>query len=78
MQKCFGRVSPSSRRTPTYRNGKRPLGKKGLGADEFPPQETALIDGEVAFRRHAGGHTTSPNRPTFLKFAKRYFQATGK
>src|SRR2546422_8023274 len=27
------------------------LGEKDLGATEFPPQETALIDGEVAFRQ---------------------------
>src|SRR3989440_11810151 len=48
------------------------LGKRGLGTAAFPPQETALIDGEVAFRQHAGGHTTGPNWPTFLKFAERY------
>jgi hypothetical protein len=49
------------------------LGKKGLGTSDFPPQETALIDGDIAFRQHAGGHTTGPNWPTFLKFAERYF-----
>jgi hypothetical protein len=52
----------------------RLLGKKDLGATEFPPQETALIDGEIAFRQHAGGHTTGPNWPTFLKFADRYIK----
>ena len=51
------------------------LGKKGLGTAEFPPQETALIDGEVAFRQHSGGHTTGPNWPTFLPFAERYIKA---
>ncbi len=51
------------------------LGKKGLGADEFPAQETALVSGEVAFRQHAGGHTTGPNWPTFLKYADRYLRA---
>ncbi len=50
----------------------RLLGKKDLGATEFPPLEAALIDGEVAFRQHAEGHTTGPNWPTFLKFADRY------
>jgi hypothetical protein len=50
------------------------LGKKGLGTTTFPPQETALIDGEVAFRQHSGGHTTGPNWPTFLKFAERYLK----
>jgi hypothetical protein len=51
------------------------LGKKDLGATEMPEVETALIDGEVAFRQHSGGHTTGPNWPTFLKFADRYIKA---
>ena len=49
------------------------LGKKGLGVMEFPPQETALIGGEIAFRQHAGGHTVGPNWPVFIKYAERYF-----
>ena len=48
------------------------LGKSGLGATEMPPIETALINGEVAFRQHSGGHTTGPNWQTFLTFARRY------
>ena len=52
----------------------RLLGKKDLGTSEFPPMETALIDGDVAFRQHGGGHTTGPNWPTFLTFASRYIQ----
>jgi hypothetical protein len=51
------------------------LGKKDLGAAEFPPIETALIDGDVAFRQHSGGHTPGPNWPTFLAFASRYIKA---
>ena len=51
------------------------LGKKGLGTTEFPPIETTLIDGEVAFRQHSGGHSTDPNWPTFLTFAGRYLHA---
>jgi hypothetical protein len=50
----------------------RLLGKKDLGATEMPPIETALIDGDVAFRQHSGGHTAGPNWPTFLEFAGRY------
>ena len=50
----------------------RLLGKKDLGAAEFPPIETALIDGDVAFRQHSGGHTPGPNWPTFIAFASRY------
>jgi hypothetical protein len=50
----------------------RLLGKKDLGANEFPPMETALVNGDLAFRQHSGGHTTGPNWPTFLKWAHRY------
>jgi hypothetical protein len=54
--------------SPVYRL----LGKKDLGTTEMPPEETALINGEIAFRQHSGGHTTGPNWPTFLKWAERY------
>ena len=50
------------------------LGKGDLGTAEFPPIETTLIDGDVAFRQHRGGHTTGPNWPTFLTFASRYIK----
>jgi hypothetical protein len=49
------------------------LGKQDLGTKEYPPIETTLIDGEIAFRQHSGGHTTGPNWPAFLEFAGRYF-----
>jgi hypothetical protein len=41
---------------------------------EFPPIETGLMDGDVAFRQHSGGHTPGPNWPTFLTFASRYLK----
>jgi hypothetical protein len=50
------------------------LGKKDLGTTEFPAIETAVIDGDVAFRQHSGGHTPAPNWPTFLAFAGRYLK----
>ncbi len=49
------------------------LGKKDLGVTEFPPRETTLTNGDIAFRQHAGGHTVVPNWPVFIKFAQRYF-----
>jgi hypothetical protein len=51
------------------------LGKKGLETKEFPPQETPLLAGNIAFRQHAGGHTVGPNWPFFIKYAQRYFQS---
>lgn len=50
------------------------LGKRDLGTTEFPALETALVDGDIAFRQHSGGHTPGPNWPTFLEFASRYFK----
>jgi len=51
------------------------LGKKDLGTTEFPPVETGLMDGELAFRQHSGGHTTGPNWPAFLTWADRYIKS---
>lgn len=51
------------------------LGKKGLGTTTFPPEGTALTDGDVAFRQHHEGHTAGPNWPVFLEWAERYWSA---
>jgi hypothetical protein len=56
--------------SPVYRL----LGKRALDTTEFPPIETPLTAGELAYRQHAGGHTSWPNWPTFLDFAARYFE----
>lgn len=52
----------------------RLLGKKDLGTTVFPPIETPLINGDIAFRQHTGGHTPVLNWPTFLTFASRYLK----
>jgi len=49
------------------------LGKKDLGTTDFPPVETSLTDGDLAFRQHSSGHTDVPNWPFFIDFATRYF-----
>ncbi|MDJ1495483.1 hypothetical protein QNI19_21265 [Cytophagaceae bacterium DM2B3-1] len=59
------------------------VGKKGLGTTEFPPIETALLSGGIAFRQHSGGHTSGghtngPNWPTFISFAERYLKTNSK
>ncbi len=51
------------------------LGKKDMGTMEFPPMETGLMNGDVSFRQHSGGHTPGPNWPTFLEFASRYLRS---
>jgi len=50
------------------------LGKKDLGTDVLPAVETPLMDGDLTFRQHSGGHTPAPNWPTFIEFASRYFK----
>ena len=50
------------------------LGKKDMGTSEFPPIDTALVDGEVAFKQHTGGHVTNLTWPTFIAFAERYWK----
>ena len=52
------------------------LGKKPLTVSDFPPMDTAVIDGDLGFRQHHYGHTDAPNWPTFLTFASRYFKQT--
>jgi hypothetical protein len=56
----------------------RLLGKKDLGTpgnyltDLMPPINTVLLDGDLAWRQHNGGHTDGPNWPAFLQWAGRY------
>ncbi|HEY0866202.1 MAG TPA: hypothetical protein VGE01_02420 [Fimbriimonas sp.] len=54
--------------SPVYRL----LGAKGLRTTEMPPEGTPLVEGDLAFSQHHGGHTNGPNWPKFLTFASRY------
>jgi hypothetical protein len=51
----------------------RLLGKKDFGTMDFPKLGTPLVDGELAFRQHAGGHSTGPNWSTWIAWACRYW-----
>lgn len=51
----------------------RLLGKKDLGVTAFPTIGTPLVDGDIAFRQHAGGHSTGPNWSTWIAWACRYW-----
>lgn len=48
------------------------LGKKSLSTAQFPPIQTFLDDGDLAFRQHEGGHTVGPNWPYFIGWARKY------
>ena len=53
----------------------RLMGAKDLETTEYPPIGTALMNGDLAFRQHDGGHTPQPNWPFFLQFAGRFLHA---
>lgn len=53
------------------------LGAKDLGVsndymkEKMPPVLTGLLDGQLAWRQHDGGHTDAPNFSTFIPWASR-------
>ena len=51
----------------------RLLGKNDLGTTEFPITGKAMTQGEIAFRQHAGGHSTGPNWSTWIAWACGYW-----
>lgn len=68
----------------------RLLGAKGLSpmndysAENMPPVNTGLLEGQLAWRQDDGGHTDAPNMKYFLGWADRFwerasvFEAFGK
>jgi hypothetical protein len=58
------------------------LGAKDLGVsndymkEKMPPVLTGLLDGELAWRQHDGGHTDAPNFPTFIPWASKMMNYT--
>ena len=49
-------------------------GKRDLGTHQFPLLGTPMVDGEIAFRQHAGGHSTGPNWSTWIAWAGKYWK----
>jgi lysophospholipase L1-like esterase len=60
----------------------RLLGAKDLGVPDdwrtakMPPVNVGLLDGELAWRQHDGGHTDAPNWKYFLQWADGKFDRT--
>lgn len=58
----------------------RLLGAKDLGVSEdyraakMPPVNTGLLEGELAWRQHDGGHTDAPNWKYFIPWAERFLK----
>lgn len=56
----------------------RLLGGKDMGTwATMPAPEVAVIDGDIGFRQHNGGHTDGPNWATFIEFANHYIHGPG-
>ena len=57
----------------------RLLGAKDLGVsddhtmEKMPPVNVGLLDGQLAWRQHDGGHTDGPNWKYFLSWADHFF-----
>jgi lysophospholipase L1-like esterase len=57
----------------------RLLGAKDLGVNDdyhnakMPPVNTGLLDGQLAWRQHDGGHTDAPNWKYFIPWADKFF-----
>lgn len=49
------------------------LGRRGLSQAQMPPEGTPLLEGDLAFSQHKGGHTNGPNWENFIAFASRYW-----
>jgi lysophospholipase L1-like esterase len=60
----------------------RLLGAKDLGITEdyhsakMPPVNVGLLDGQLAWRQHDGGHTDAPNWKYFIPWADRFLQSS--
>jgi hypothetical protein len=51
----------------------RLLDAKDLGTTEMPPVNTGLLEGQLAWRQHDGGHTDGPNWKYFIPWADKFF-----
>jgi hypothetical protein len=58
------------------------LGAKGLDVQgdlntaKMPPVNQGILDGQVAWRQHDGGHTDAPNMKYFIEWAGKQFTQT--
>lgn len=48
------------------------LGKKGISTENYPGTNIGLLEGDLVFRQHDGGHTEGSNWGYFIDFAKQY------
>ncbi|MDR1763052.1 MAG: glycosyl hydrolase 115 family protein [Dysgonamonadaceae bacterium] len=76
----YGHYLTAAAASPVYQL----LGKQGLVMNDtmdyrgqkipYPVTDKAYLQGEIGFRRHAGGHDAAPNYPTFKEFLLKYWK----
>ena len=55
------------------------VGAKDLGVKELPPIDKIVMEGDLAWSYHTGGHMATPTEwAAFLEFADRQFKAVKK
>ena len=60
------------------------LGVKDIGVsndyktEKMPPVNSGLLEGELAWRQHDGGHTDAPNMKHFIAWAEKYVKPKAK
>jgi hypothetical protein len=52
------------------------VGAKGIEDAKMPPVNQGLLDGQLAWRQHDGGHTDAPNMKWFLQWADKFIGHT--
>lgn len=63
-QDIMGMFMMTAKASPVYEL----LGAKGLNTDVLPRMDEGLMDGQLTYRQHHGGHEAGPNWPYFLDF----------
>lgn len=63
-QDIMGMFMMTAKASPVYEL----LGVKGLSTDVMPRVDEGLMEGQLAYRQHHGGHEAGPNWPIFLDF----------
>jgi hypothetical protein len=77
LKDCLARVSALTgmHAGPAYRL----VGAKDLGVDKLPPIDKIVMEGDLAWSYHTGGHMATPTEWTaFLEFADRHFKDVKK
>ncbi len=74
------RASPRLQMRIEQHRSKLEMGAKDLGVsndymkEKMPPMLTDMLNGELAWRQHDGGHTDAPNFKYFIPWASKFLK----